>query len=302
MPRGENKHIRDLNPQRHFASGESAILYAEYKNLLMNALSVEGVGYVEETLIKNALIEHGCVGYDRVTDKWCYVYGEGLNEYGNPTILNFVFRNGISFVRKAYYEPDANGAYIINAMPETFAVGGLISRATDFFTDCNRAIRQNICASKNPKIIVSKSKDIQLSIEHAIDDQQTGKPVLVVSEELGEALKGIDMTVEYVADKILEIRDKERDHLLNKLGIMSANVNKRERVQVGEVNATVGQCEDYIYLFIDTFNKQMKAYELPFEMRLNGSLESLYDDTETTNPGQDEQPTETSMEGMKEND
>ena len=104
----------------------------------------------------------------------------------------------------------------------------------------------------------------------------------MVSENLGDALKSVDTSVNYVADRILTIRDAERDRLLNKLGIMSANINKRERVQVGEVNATVGQCEDYIYLMIDTFNKQMETYGLPFEMRLNGSLEALYDDSDSS--------------------
>ena len=49
-------------------------------------------------------------------------------------------------------------------------------------------------------------------------------------------------------------------------------------MQVGEVNATVGQCEDYIYLMIDTFNAQMETYGLSFKMKLNGSLEELYNE------------------------
>ena len=58
---------------------------------------------------------------------------------------------------------------------------------------------------------------------------------------------------------------------------MSANIDKKERVQVGEVNATTGQCVDYIYMIIDTFNKYCNYYNLPFKMSLNGSLEELYE-------------------------
>ena len=83
----------------------------------------------------------------------------------------------------------------------------------------------------------------------------------------------------------------ERDKLLNKLGIMSANINKRERVQVGEVNATVGQCSDYIYMLVDCFNKQMDTYGLPFKMELNGSLEELY------TGGPEEEETEVKEDG-----
>lgn len=275
----DNKKIRDLNPPRVFNGAGAELLYDEYKNLLLNAVAIDGVDYNVEVLIKNGLIEGGCIGYDKITDKWAWVYGEGLDELGNPTALTFVFRNGRSFARRAYYHPDPNGAYRIMALPSQMSLGDMIQRTTDFLTVCDVSILQNINATKTPFIIVSKNKDMQLSIEHAIEQQQQGKPVIVVSEELGDELKSVNVAVEYIADRVLTIRDAERDRLLNKLGIMSANINKRERVQVGEVNATVGQCEDYIYLMIDTFNKQMETYELPFKMRLNGSLEALYDNT-----------------------
>lgn len=277
------KHIRDLYPARTFVSRGSELLYQEYKNLLMNAVSIDGVDYNVEVLIKTGLIEGGCIGYDNLTGKWAFVYGEGLNELGNPTNLTFVFRNGVSFTRKAFYEPNPLGAYRIMALPSSFSLGTMIQRTTDFLANCDIAIAQNINACKTPFIVVSKNKDLQLSVEHAIEQQQDGKPVIVVNEDLGDALKSVNTSVEYIADRVLTIRDAERDRLLNKLGIMSANINKRERVQVGEVNATVGQCEDYIYLMIDTFNKQMDTYGLPFKMTLNGSLEALYDNTPDDN-------------------
>lgn len=288
----KNTKIKDLNPfvnpfKRALING-SQDLYIEFKNLLMNAVKIEGLNYVVETFVKNNLIECGAVGYDALTHKWANVYGEGVDELGNPTTLTFVFKNGKSFTRKAFYEPNENGAYKINALPDTYALGIMIKKTTNFMENCDVAINQNINACKTPFIVVCKDKDLQLSIEHAIEEQQDGKPVIVVSDDIGEGLKSININVDYIADKILAIRDVERDKLLNKIGIMSANINKRERVQVGEVNATVGQCEDYIYLMIDTFNKQMETYGLPFKMKLNGSLEVLYDESEDSNENADE--------------
>ena len=93
---------------------------------------------------------------------------------------------------------------------------------------------------------------------------------------MGDGLKSIDIGVNFLVDRFAEARDQERDTLLNKLGIMTANINKRERVQSAEVNATIGQATDYIYLLIDTFNKQCETYGLDYEMQLNGSLEEIY--------------------------
>lgn len=275
--------IKNLNPftnpfKQQLING-SQDLYVEYKNLLMNAITIRGLKYDVEVFVKNSLIECGAVGYDRMTNKWANVYGEGLNELGNPTTLTFVFRNGTNYQRLADYFPSERGAYKIDALPINYALGIMIKKTTNFMEKCDVAINQNIDATKTPYIVVSKNKDLQLTIEQAIQQQQQGKPVIIVSEDVGEALKTVNTNVEYIADKLLTIRDIERDKLLNKLGIMSANINKRERVQVGEVNATVGQCMDYIYLLIDTFNKQMVTYGLPFKMELNGSLEELYDET-----------------------
>ena len=91
-------------------------------------------------------------------------------------------------------------------------------------------------------------------------------------------MTGIEMKTNYIADKLLQFKNDVRDRLLNKIGILTANVDKKERVQVGEVNATLNQCTDYIYLLIDTFNKQCETYEIPYKMIINSSIEELYVD------------------------
>ena len=91
-------------------------------------------------------------------------------------------------------------------------------------------------------------------------------------------MKAINITTNYLVDKFTEARDHEENKLLNKLGILTANTAKKERVQSAEVNSTLNVSSDYIYLFIDTFNKQCETYGLPFEMVFNGSMEELYTD------------------------
>ena len=263
----------------------------------MNAVKINGINSAPvENFVKLCLFETSKVAYDKITQQWALGYGEGVNKMGNPTQITFVFRNGKSFVRAASYDNNPYGAYLINAMPYTYSLSRVIEETTSFLDQCKIAINQNVRATKTPFAIVSKNKDLQLSLEHAIQDQQDGKPVIVVSEDLGEALKSVQFNVPYVADKIEEIAGQWENKLLNKLGTMSANTEKRERVQVGEVNATVGQCSDYIYILIDNFNKQMDTYGLPFEMVINNSLEELYEDNAVeqpeTNESEDEEANE----------
>lgn len=273
--------IKDLNPASNKPYGVYS-RFDEYFNLLMNAVKVvsastgEDINYAVETFIKRGLFENGAMGYDKITQKWFYVYGQGLNELGNPTDLILVTANGKTLPRKAYYDKDIDGAYKIDALPVSMSMAQMIKATTTFMENCEVAMRQNLEACKTPYIVVCKNKDLQLSFEQAIQQKQDGQAVVVVSEELGEGLKAINIGVDFLVDKFSEARDQERDTLLNKLGIMTANINKRERVQSAEVNATLGQATDYIYLLIDTFNKQCEAYDIDYKMVLNGSLEEIY--------------------------
>ena len=284
------KKLKDLNPYGVLPYGVNN-RYDEYLNLLLNSVKItdkEGnaIPYAVETFVKRQLFENGRIGYDKISAKdnketlgFYLAFGTGRNDIGN--FVNIIFRsyNGqVEFTRPAYYDDDEDGAYIINALPnrDGVTIGTIIKETTDFMTTCDIAIRQNVEACKTPYIVVCKNKDLMLSFEQALQQKILGQACLVVSEDLGEGLKSVKIDVDYLADRFAEIRDFERDTLLNKLGIMTANINKKERVQSAEVNATIGPATDYIYLLIDTFNKQCDTYGLPFEMQLNGALEEIY--------------------------
>ena len=275
------RKLKDLNPVSNKPYGVYS-RFEEYFNLLLNAVKVvsalddKAINYEVETFLKRGLFENGAMGYDKITSKWYYVYGQGLNEYGNPTSLIFVTANGKTFTRPAYYENENDGAYKVDALPLPMSMAQLIKETTDFMTNCDVAMRQNLEACKTPYIVVCKNEDLRLSFEQALQQKILGQACIVVSEDLGDGLKAVDIGVNYLVDKFSEARDTERDTLLTKLGILTANTDKKERVQSAEVNATLGQASDYIYLLIDNFNKQCETYGLPFKMIFNGSMEEIY--------------------------
>lgn len=275
------RKLKDLNPVRNKPYGVYS-RFEEYFNLLMNAVRVvsvrdgEKITYEVETFLKRGLFENGAMGYDKITKQWYYVYGQGLNEYGNATSLTLVTANGKTIVRPASYEDIEDGAYKVDALPINMSMAQLIKECTDFMTNCDVAMRQNLEACKTPYIVVCKNEDLRLSFETALQQKILGQACLVVSEDLGDGLKAVDIGVNYLVDKFSEARDTERDVLLTKLGILTANTDKKERVQSAEVNASLGQASDYIYMLIDTFNKQCVVYGIPYEMQFNGSMEEIY--------------------------
>lgn len=256
--------------------------YGEFLNLIANAITIDGiVNYRESKFVKRQLLESGMIGYDGVTKGWYRIAPMGLlNRLGDYTEAKFLPNNGgRGFTRNLSYEPKDGGAFLIDALPEDgITFGILIREACDFMEQADTCARQNLEAIKTPFIAVVKDDETRLSVEQAVQQKQLGQAALIVSSELGDAVKGVNLQTQFVADKALDLRDRERDTLLNKIGVLTANQDKKERVQSAEVNAKLGECTDYIYMLIDTFNAQMEAYGLPFEMRYNGSMEELYED------------------------
>lgn len=279
--------------------------YNEFLNLVGNSIAIDGVkddNYRVVKFIKSTLLTKGVIGYDGITSDWYDISPKGqLDIHGDYKSATFLTRNGNSFTRTLSYIPKEGGAFLIDALP----VGGitfadLIKEACDFMEQADLCARQNLEAIKTPFIAVVKDEALRYSIEQAVEQKQLGQACLVVSSELGDAVKGVNLQTPFIADKALELRDKERDTLLNKLGVLTANHDKKERVQSAEVNAKLGECTDYIYMLIDTFNAQCSSYGLPFSMHYNGSMEELYEDAGDENPAPVSEQEEKQVEGAKE--
>lgn len=271
-------------------AGFPAPLYssAEYLNLLANAVTIEGIDYKKALYAIKLLINEGAIGYDSITDRFYKVSGIGKDEEGDPIKAFFYTQNNKKFSRTLSYEPKEDGAFYIRALPYgEITFREIVARSGDFIGLCDTALVQNLKACMTPYIVAVKDKDTLLSVRHALQQKQDGQAVLIVSEGLSDSLQSTKIGVEFLGDRFVELREGERDRLLKKLGIVT-DITKGERVQTSEVNANVCQASDYIYMMIDTFNKQCIQFGLPFKMKANGTFEELY--TEPDNNA--EQPQE----------
>lgn len=258
--------------------------FDEFFGLLMNAIKVKNVTFIEEQFIKRQLLLSNVVGYDGITKRYYSILPDNdKNEYGLPQYGVFkIIETSKEFKRKLSYEPTISGAYYITGLPSQITYSDIIKQHTDIIEQCDIAIRQNLEACQTPAFIVVENKDQRLAVEHAIQQKQIGMPAIVVGVGVAEAMRGVTLNTPIIFDQIYEFKQKIVDSLLNKIAVMTANVDKKERVQSAEVNATVGQCEDYIYMLIDNVNRQCESYGLQMRLEINSSLEELYtpEDTE----------------------
>lgn len=256
--------------------------YEEFKTILFNAWGVKGLSYDAERMFKNLIIENNAAGYlplGKIIAR-AYPLDYDYDVYGNSKFLEFTFPDGHSLRRLNIRSEEANppiyGGYYIRGLPAGISYSEIIHKSVELMRLCDVVIWQNLNAVKTAKIVTVNNPDTILSIKHAVRKIQAGIPIVEVTSALTDALKAVDVSAPFIADRIGEFKRTIKDELLIRIGTMSANTTKRERVQATEVNATVGQCEDYIYSLIDNLNKQFKAFNLPLEAYLNNSLEELY--------------------------
>lgn len=279
------KKIKDLalNGRQAPAAFEIGNEYNEFIALLNNAVKVLNTSYPSAQRIKTLLINNNYVCYDGLLKEWvAAVPGAERNILNLPTSAIITLPTGQQFERKLSYEPKAAGAFLIKGLPADITYSEIIRRSTCLMQECDMAILQNIRAVKAPYWIVVKDENTRLSVEHAIQQQQQGNPVIVVTNDIYDGIKGQQIATPVIFNDIFIFRQKIRDNLLNKLSTLTTNRDKLERVQSAEVGATVGECEDYIYALIDNFNNQAETYGLPERLALNSSLEELYTITQST--------------------
>ena len=257
--------------------------FSEFMSLLLHGIGIrrtdgEEMRYRDALFVKRCLVTLNCVGYRRMGDMWVLATGEGIDAWGFPERLIMRTARGFTFpITPAAYDGDTTGNYIIYGLPWSGVnLADIIFQGAVDIGETDVAIRQNLVASQAPWFAVVKDKNIINSVKQAMERKIEGAPAIVVSSDLGEAMKGVSFETPYIVDKLDQHRDALRDRLMNKVGIMSANVNKKERVQVGEVNAMLGQCLDFIGTLVDNVNQQFEAYNIPYELYNNTSTSELY--------------------------
>lgn len=272
------------------ATAYAAGLYADdFTNLACNAVVCDDLpGDVPQDYILQVLITQGAIAWHPATRTFYQVDGTGQNDvYGYPTKYVLTGGNGKTFHVRA------GDIVVIKGNPLATPIYPLICRTAQTLAYIDGAIENNLIATQSTKL-VSVSDDKQVgSVQAAYQKKAAGCPVVVVRDDIAEALTAIDDTVPYIADKLFSLRGAYRDEILQHLGVLTANRDKRERVQSAEVNAAVGEVVDYIYTMIDTVNRDAERGGAPLRLRLNASIEELYGDgTETPEPVTEEEETD----------
>ena len=204
---------------------------------------------IETRHIEKPLIEHG---YSFFYNDPNYGYVclpctiTGFNIYNEPTkvqINNQIIHRSMNI---------DEGVLILNNDLRTGLYPIIVNYASRL-TEIETSINTNIFQQKFP-FIVECSKDNEYSVRQMLKNIHENEPYILVKKKLDLMdIKIDDLSVPYVADKLLEDRKKIENELLTLFGLNNV-IDKKERLIVDEANAN----NDYINRNVDLLYKNRK--------------------------------------------
>lgn len=268
--------------ENEYESYRFMIANEEYENimdLLVNSVKIKNIEkYVPEDIVKRWLFEFGIVATYKMGKGetiWAKCSGAGVDEYGRPTMYNLITENGKSWLVGRNSE-DLGILYI---RPNRHGVFEYLWQRCQELAYIRMCMQNNLIATENQIVYECNSLDSVTQMKAEFKKREIGMPVIFkgnIDKTYGDGVNTLGTNVPFIADKLLASYTNIRNEILENFGILAGNTDKKERVQVGEIQSQVGFVIDNIYKFIETFNLQAEEQNLPYRMELNSTVESLY--------------------------
>lgn len=244
----------------------------DFLNLLGNSVIIKGAPEdVPERWIKKLIFENG---------EFAYYNNMCLEISGNSGY--FIYDEPTRFILRA---PNRETTFEVNRADMAWIGANYLRKPITDFLDMqvNKIVEleismlQNLFASRSPDILGVTDKSVILSIMQAMQQKYMGMPAIYLDNGGldGENVKQIKLSAEFNVDKYIALTQQIVTETLAHYGILSATSDKKERVQVGELEATGDFAYDAIYSIIDYVNRDAEKQDCPIRLEFNGALDDF---------------------------
>lgn len=240
----------------------------DYKNRLglifENSVRFENLpAELPKRYLTRVLREKGGIAYDTISGLYLpYVHG-GIDVYGLPTEYSLVGYDGTVFRRKA------KEVIILRTNPHSTPIQDFLDIQIEKLVEFDMSILQNLDAIKTMSVIDVPDIKMLNTLKNLDDSRRIGASVAFASSLATKSLNIFSTNAQFFIDKLNEARREIWNDTLAYLGVSTANVDKRERVQSAEVVATEGYSYDCLNILIDTFNYDAEIGGLPIRVSAN---------------------------------
>lgn len=271
-----NYNSRAARREAEFKNNKERQNYVDqFLSMAHNSVRVENLPedlpkrYLLKTLFRN-----GQIAYDKQTGLWLRAIGTGVDVYGLPKEWQLFGANGYTVRRK----PDDIVVCRLNDLSAPLLP--FIENQAAKLVDIDSALAQNLDSIRTMTIAEVADQTQLLSLVNEYEARRVGATIIYknINANMPGSQNGLNISstgAQYLVDKLSEYRKQVFNETLARIGTISANTEKRERVQGMEVLSAQGYAIDSLYIICDTFNHDAELGGLDIRLVPNTSLQDV---------------------------
>ena len=247
---------------------------SKFLDLLFNSQKIDGLPQDEPLYyVQKMLFVHGYMLAYKMRDKW-YLVKEGGNngdigEWGFSKKWSIMFQNG-----KAINNLKLNkDIFIIRYTPTMHGLDIWLDAMCEKIARIDLAIDNNLLHASMGAVYGCDNVNIT-SMKEALRQGAQGDFAIFTNNNIASTINAQKVQAQFYGNDFYELKQKYVKEVLTRLVGVASTVDKKERTT--SYDANINEATDTAYVYVDTFNEDCKKYNMPFTMRLNSTIEDLY--------------------------
>jgi hypothetical protein len=247
---------------------------SKFIDLLFNSQNIEGLAEDEPLYyVQKTFLEFGYMLAYKMQDKWYLLKRGGSNgdidKFGFSKKWSIQFENGKSINNLKLNED----VYIIRYTPSMHGLEIWLDLMCKKIARIDLAIDNNLLNASLGNVYGCDDVNIT-SMKEALRQASQGDFAVFTNNNIASVINAKSAQAIYYGDKFYELKQKYVKEVLTRLvGVASAS-DKKERNTSYDMN--INEATDTAYIYVDTFNNDCKKYNIPFTMKINSTIEELY--------------------------
>ena len=199
----------------------------------------------------------------------------GIDIFDHPT--RAIFANAVlgNFERNLYGDNPATDCALVKIQYDFMGVMPVVDRYAALLALCDNSIAVNLRNSKVAFIGLVSSKQQAATFEKLYRDIDGGKPAVYAKK--GDGLSTDDIYYNhvretYIANDVQLLKQSIKNDFLTEVGLNNANIDKRERLIVDEVNANNDEVQANVQHWLDNIREGLRRANTLFDLNLSVSL------------------------------
>lgn len=247
---------------------------SKFLDLLFNSQVIEGLQEDEPTLyVQRTNFIFGYMLAYKLEDKWYLVKRGGtdgdLDKFGFSKKWSIEFENGAT-INNLELNKDV---FIVRYTPNMHGLETWLDIMCKKIARIDLAIENNLLNSSLGNIYGCDDVNIT-SMKEALRQATQGDFAVFTNNNIAGSINAKTAQATYYGDKFYNLKQQYVKEVLTRLIGVASTIDKKERTASYDMN--INESVDTAYIYVDTFNNDCEKYKLPFKMRINSTIEEIY--------------------------